>query len=55
MSKRGVLHLELTFTLNVSFRFRTTFVATDTYSLTLDIPVVLGPESTFRDAYTGPR
>ena len=55
MSKREILRLELTFTLNVSFRLRCISGATDTDWLMLDISVALGPESALSDAYNGPR
>ena len=55
MSKREILHLELTFTLNVSFRLRCIFGATDTDWLMLDIPVAPGPEWALSDANNGPR
>ena len=55
MSKMEILHLELTFTLNVSFRLRCISGATDTDWLMLDISVALGPEWVLSDAHNGPR
>ena len=50
MSKREIFHLELTFSLNVSFRLRCVLRETDTDSLTLDISLILGSESSFSGA-----
>ena len=54
-SKTEALHLQLTFTLGVSFGLRCISDATDTDWLMLDISVALGPELALRDAYNGPR
>ena len=55
MSKREILHLELTFTPNVSFNLMCMFAAADTDSLTLDTSVVLGSESSLSGGCNGPR
>ena len=50
-----VLHLQLTFTLDVSFRLRCISEATDTDWLMLDISVALDPKLALRDVYNVPR